>query len=312
VNVISQPSELQTAGAPVCLALGMFDGVHLGHQQVILRTVADARQHQALPVVVTFDRHPNAVVAPDRTPPLIHTLPQRLRALEALGAEVVWLIRFDRAFSEQTGEAFVQRLARDFRPLRSIAVGVEFTFGHRRGGNAELLRLLGERLGFTTHALAPVTWAGKPVSSTRIREAIQAGDLDEASQMLGRRYALAGRVLRGDRLGARLGFPTANLQTNGLVLPPSGVYIARALVRGSPYPAVMNIGYRPTLVEGDSQLRVEAHLLDFSGDLYDKELELSLLRSLRAELRFPSISALQEQIGRDIAAAREHFRAVGG
>jgi riboflavin kinase/FMN adenylyltransferase len=311
VNVITLPSELRSTGTPVCLAIGMFDGVHLGHQEVILRTISDARREQALAVVVTFDRHPNAVVAPERTPPLIYTLPQKLRALEALGADAVWLIRFDRTFSQQPAADFVRRLAEDFGRLRSIAIGNEFTFGHRRGGDAALLHTLGEHHGFVTHALAPVSWAGTPVSSTRIREAIQRGELDEASQLLGRRYAFAGHVVRGDRVGQRLGTPTANTQTNGLVLPPTGVYVTRAIVRGRPHGAVTNIGVRPTVAPAESGLRVETHLLDFDGDLYDKELEVSPLRKLRDELRFPSLEDLQEQVARDITAARQYFQRTG-
>jgi riboflavin kinase / FMN adenylyltransferase len=155
--------------------------------------------------------------------------------------------------------------------------------------------------------MAAVSLDGQVVSSTRIREAVQAGDLDAASQMLGRAYSIAGNVIRGDRLGGQLGFPTANVDVTGLALPPGGVYTAHAIVRGQPHRAVVNIGCRPTLKQPNPELRVEAHLLDFKGELYDEEMELAFIEKLREEKRFPSLDALKEQIGRDVAAARAKF-----
>jgi riboflavin kinase/FMN adenylyltransferase len=307
MNVLHAARDLKADGCKVCVAIGVFDGVHLGHQQVIRQTLAGAEQQEGLAVVVTFDRHPNAVVAPDRVPPLIQSLPQKLRAIAALGAHTAWLIQFDEAFSRQTGEQFVRALARDFGRLHSICVGATFTFGHRRSGNVALLQALGRELGFLVHGLAAVSLDGQPVSSTRIREAIRAGQLDLASQMLGRRYALAGTVTRGDQLGHQLGFPTANLDVSGLVLPPNGVYAAHVLARGRSHRAVLNLGLRPTLASPSAQLRVEVHLLDFSGDLYGQDLEISFVQKLRDEQKFPSLESLKAQIARDVAAARALF-----
>jgi riboflavin kinase/FMN adenylyltransferase len=304
MQLIHQPHELQWARKRVCIGIGVFDGVHLGHQQVIRQTIADARRQDACAMVVTFDRHPNSIVAPERVPALIQSPGQKLRALKELGADVTWLIRFDEEFSQQTGETFVRRLAGDFGQLLSVCVGSEFTFGHRKSGNVDLLRKLGGSLGFNVHGLAAVSLDGQVVSSTRIREAIRAGDFDAAGQMLGRPYALSGVIMAGDQLGRKLGFPTANLDVRGRVLPPRGVYVARVEVRGQAYGAVVNIGVRPTLA-GELQERVEAHLLDFSGDLYGIELELVLSVRLRGEQKFPSLEALAEQIRLDIAAARE-------
>lgn len=306
---ISSPAELPPHARAVCLAIGVFDGVHLGHQQVIRQALQDARAQDALAVVVTFDRHPHAVVAPQRVPPLIYSPSQKLRAIAALGVDVVWVIRFDRDFSEQTGEQFVRRLAGAFTRIYSICVGATFTFGHRRSGNVELLRRLGQELGFAVRGLSAVALDQQVVSSTRIREAIQAGDLHAASQMLGRSYALAGPVIRGDGLGRTLGFPTANLDVAGLALPPFGVYVARAAVGGTSLRAVVNIGVRPTLARGEPRLHVEAHLLDFAGDLYGRELELTFAEKLRDERKFPSPEALRNQIRADISAARELFGA---
>ena len=231
MKVIHAASELEAAPRRVCLAIGVFDGIHLGHQQVIRQTITDARQHQALSIVITFDRHPNSVVAPDRTPPLIYSLPQKLRVIASLGVEATLLIRFDQAFSEQSGERFVRDLVRDFREIHSICVGSSFTFGHRRTGNVALLKNLGQELQFAVRSLAAVSLDGTVVSSTRIREAVRQGDLDAASQMLGRAYSISWPVIKGDQLGGQLGFPTANLDVTGLVLPPDGVYAAHARIQ---------------------------------------------------------------------------------
>ena len=307
MQIIHRPDELPAGARRVCLAIGFFDGVHLGHQQIIRQTVTDARQHEAIPLVITFDRHPNTVVAPGRLPPLIYSLPQKLRAIGSLGAEALWLIHFDKPFSEQTAEDFVRGLARDFAPLLSICVGANFLFGHKRTGNVELLRRLGPDLRFAVHGMAAVSLGGKPVSSTRIRERIAAGDLDAASQMLGRAYSLSGKVVTGDRLGGQLGFPTANLGVDGLALPPGGVYAVHAEVGGHRRRAVLNIGHRPTLQQANPPLRVEAHLLDFQGDLYGQEMEIVFVEKLRDEKKFGSVAALREQIARDIRDAVQKF-----
>lgn len=307
MKIIHAASELQPSGRKVCLAIGFFDGVHLGHQQIIRQTISDARQHDAVGLVVTFDRHPSTVVAPDRVPPLIYSLPQKLRTIESLGADALLLIHFDKAFSEQSGETFIRGLARDLGQIQSLCVGSNFTFGHKRAGNVALLRTLGAELHFIVHGMAAVSLDGKVVSSTRIRETIRTGDLDAASQMLGRAYSFAGKVIRGDQLGRQLGFPTANVDATGLVLPPHGVYTVHATVQGRAHRAVVNIGVRPTLQNPVPQLRVEAHLLDFQGDLYDQEMEITFLEKLRDEKKFASLEALKEQIVRDIAEARTRF-----
>jgi riboflavin kinase/FMN adenylyltransferase len=307
MNILHAARELQPAGRKVCLAIGFFDGVHLGHQQIIRQTLTDARQHEALALVVTFDHHPNTVVAPHRVPPLIYSLPQKLRAIASLGADRLLLLRFDKPFSEQTGDAFIRCLARDLGQVQSLCVGANFLFGHKRTGNVELLKRLGTELKFAVHGLAAVSLDGKAISSTRIRQAVRAGDLDVASQMLGRAYSLAGPVVRGDGLGQQLGFPTANLDTAGLVLPPNGVYAVQAEAAGRRYRCVLNIGHRPTLRSPAPQLRVEAHLIDFAGDLYGQELEVTFVEHLRPEKQFPSLADLRAQIARDILDAQLRF-----
>jgi riboflavin kinase / FMN adenylyltransferase len=307
MRVIKSPAELQPGPKKVCLAIGFFDGVHLGHQQIIRQTVADAELHEALAVVVTFDRHPNTVVAPDRVPPLIYSLPQKLRAIASTGADTTLLLHFDEPFSRQTGEEFVRWLAREFRHLTSICVGSTFTFGHKRSGNVDLLKRMGAEFKFSVHGLAAVSLDEQVVSSTRIREMIRTGQFDLASQMLGRPYALCGLVMKGDQLGRKLGFPTANIDVSALLIPPTGVYAAHAHENGKTHRAVLNIGHRPTIAAATPELRVEAHLLDFKGDLYRKELELSFVAKLRDEEKFPSVDALKAQIASDIQRAVRLF-----
>ena len=307
MQLIRQAAALETNGRKVCLAIGVFDGVHLGHQQIIRQTLADARQHDAIALVVTFDRHPNAVVAPDRTPPLIYPLNQKLRTIETLGADALLLIEFNRAFSEQTGETFIRRLATDLGKLQSICVGADFVFGHQRSGNVALLRQLGAQLGFHVHGMSALSLDGEVVSSTRIRAAIQAANFDAASQMLGRAYSVSGPVKSGDQLGHKLGFPTANLEVTGLALPPDGVYAARSTVDGATHHSVLNIGIRPTIESGKSERRFEVHLLDYAGDLYGKELEVEFVARIRDEMKFASLEALKTQIAEDIAAAARCF-----
>jgi len=304
MKLIRAATELAAGSRKACLAIGVLDGVHLGHQQIIRQTIADARQQGGLALVVTFDRHPNAIVAPGKEPALIYALPQKLRAIESLGADALLMLRFDKAFSEQTGEQFIHSLARDLGKIQSICVGADFVFGHKRSGNVALLKTLGAELGFTVHGIAAVALDGQPASSTRIREAIRAGDFDAASQMLGRAYSVAGKIVHGDQLGHKLGFPTANLDTTGLLLPPNGVYPAHANVGGNGFRAVLNIGCRPTVQSLTPQPRAEVHLLDFSGDLYDQEMEVVFAAKLRDEQKFASLEELKAQITRDISAAR--------
>ena len=305
MKIIRAANELKPGSRKVCLAIGFFDGVHLGHQQIIRQTIADARKHDAVALVLTFDRHPNTVVAPDHVPPLIYPLPQKLHAIESLGADHVLLVRFDKQFSELSGEMFMRGLVRDLGTIQSVCVGADFVFGHKRSGDVALLKKLGGETGFSVHGLAAVSLDGRTVSSTRIREAIRTGNLDVASQMLGRVYAIAGRVTEGDKLGRQMGFPTANLETTGLVLPPNGVYAGLTVVKRKSHRVALNIGIRPTMIPVKPELRVEAHLLDFSGSLYGAELEVEVGEKLREERKFASPSELKVQIARDIAAVSE-------
>ncbi len=307
MKLIHSASELKPDNRKVCLGIGFFDGVHLGHQQIIRQAIADARQRHCVALVITFDQHPNTVVAPARVPQLIYSLPQKLRAIESLGPDATLLIHFNKEFSEKTGETFIRELAGAWSGIQSICVGANFVFGHKRGGNVQLLTRLGSELRFSVHGMAAVSLDGEAVSSTRIRKAIRDGELDLAGQMLGRAYSISGRVVPGDKLGRQIGFPTANLDATRLALPPNGVYSVHAVLRGHIQPAVLNIGTRPTLGHAEPPLRVEAHLLNFSGELYGEELEIIFGEKLRDERKFASVDKLKAQIAKDIERARKTF-----
>lgn len=306
MRVLSDAVPLGDPPSPVCLAIGVFDGVHRGHAAVIGRMLQEARTGGAVSVVVTFDRHPQAVVCPEQAPGMVYPLWRRLEAIRGLGADAALVFPFDAEFSRQTAEQFVQRLVGGFGRLAGVSVGTGFVFGHGRGGDLALLEHLGRAHGFSVVGLPPLEVAGGIVSSTRVRELVASGDFAGAGSLLGRPYALAGEVVVGDRLGRQLGFPTANLEVNGLVLPPSGVYAAVATGPEVRRAAAVNIGRRPTVASGGAPvLRVEAHLLGFDGDLYGRRLELEMGDWLREERAFPSRGALVEQIRGDVAKVAE-------
>ncbi len=302
--IAAQASLLDTGSRPVCAAIGVFDGVHVGHQEVIRQTLEDARLQDALPVIVTFDRHPASVLATRKIPGMIYSLEHKIRVLSQFEPAALLLLHFDLAFSQKSAEVFIEELVRGFGRLNSIRVGTNFRFGHQRSGNLDLLNRLAGKFGYKVHGIPPVMVDGHRVSSTRIREAIEAGQLDPVRNMLGRPYSIFAPVVQGDQLGRKLGFPTVNLDATGLILPPRGVYAARVYAQGVTCEAVLNIGVRPTLELKTPPLRVEAHLLDFQGDLYGKKIETVLVQMLRPEQQFPSLDALKIQIASDIEAAR--------
>jgi riboflavin kinase/FMN adenylyltransferase len=304
MKIIDAAAAFDPGPSGVALAIGVFDGVHLGHQSVIQHARAAAEKTGAMPAVLTFDRHPNAIVFPQNVPPLIYPLAKKMRVIESLGVAATCVIRFDKAFSEISGEDFIRGLVRDAGGLKAICVGKTFQFGRKRSGNVPLLQTLGRELGFAVDPVEDVTLNGDVVSSTRIREAVRGGQFESAGLMLGRPYTLCGAVVAGAGLAQKLGYPTANLNVAGVLVPPSGVYAAVANVGPARYRAAVNIGHRPTVYAAEGGLAVEAHLLDFSGDLYHQEIELTFVRKLREEKKFPHLAALQEQIGRDIAAVR--------
>lgn len=303
-KVFLDPALVPVHGKPICAAIGVFDGVHRGHQKVLDQASADARQVQGKTLVLTFDKHPKEILAPQNAPPMIYPLERRLRVLSAHPVDAILLLRFDEPLSRQPAEDFVRSLAARLGKLHSLSVGANFTFGHKRGGNLHLLKTLGEELGFRAHGVHPAVWKDYPISSTRIRQAIREGDLESAEQMLGRPYSLEGVIVQGDQRGRKLGFPTANLDTGNLVCPPNGVYAVRATVRGQTFPGVLNIGHRPTIQDG-LRLQAEVHLIDFQGDLYGARAQLFFEARIRPERKFSSLEQLKSQVMLDISQARE-------
>jgi riboflavin kinase/FMN adenylyltransferase len=295
--------ELPALGQPLHLALGVFDGVHLGHQAVIAKAVDAAAREGGLAGLLTFDPHPIQVIAPAKAPAsLLETLDHKARVVSALGVRLFIPLCFDAAMAEMEAHEFVERLAA--ATLRTIAVGEDWRFGRGRAGDVSLLRREAEKRGFRLEAVPPVMFDGDRISSTRIRQAIHDGNLDEAARMLGRRYAVSGEVVAGDKLGRQLGFPTANITTGNLQLPPGGVWAVRVShADGRGWDGVANLGTRPTV--GGGKRVLEVHLFDFSGDLYGENLEVTFEKHLRPEMKFPSLEALWEQISEDVTVARK-------
>ncbi len=297
--------ELPELGVPLHLALGVFDGVHIGHQAVIARAVQAAAKDGGLAGMLTFDPHPIRVIAPEKSPTsLLATLHHKAEIVRDLGIQLFIPLHFDATFAAMEAADFIDKLTT--APVATIAVGEDWRFGRNRGGDVPFLRQQAEIHGFRLEAVAPVMLEGDRVSSTRIRQAIRDGNLTDAAHMLGRPYSISGTVVEGRKLGRTIGFPTANCATGDAQLPPDGVWVARAILPdGRSFGGVANLGMRPT-VAGTART-LEVHLFDFSGDLYRQELEIEFGSHLRAELKFPSIEALRTQIHQDAAEARRQI-----
>ena len=287
---------------PSAVALGAFDGIHLGHRAILGTAVALARQGKIRALACTFDRHPMEVLQPDRAPMPITTLEERLELIAGTGIDTTVVIPFTPAVASVEAKAFVQDVLIGTLQAREIVVGFNHRFGRGARGDAQLLESLAAPLGFRAHIVPALLVDGVAVSSSEIRAALQRGDLPNAERLLGRPYSIRGEVVRGAGRGRTLGFPTANVKTERPLGLPVGVYVCRLLVGARQHQAVVNVGYRPTF--GETDLSVEAHVLDFAGDLYDQRVTLTFLRRLREERKFPSVDALKEQIALDVAAAR--------
>src|SRR5207253_2426912 len=305
MQILRSVPELSPLPGPLFLAIGVFDGVHLGHQAVISTSAEHARAENGTPVVVTFDPHPEKVLRPEKAPHLLTATAHKIALIRTLGVRHLLIIAFDKEFAATEPEDFVQQLVEHSKPLREICVGHEWSFGKNRRGNLKLLNEFGGRFDFGVVGIPPVTVNGELVSSTTIRQALEAGDLTKAAAMLGREYTILGTVVRGDDLGKKIGFPTANLSAHNEQFPPNGVYFAEAKLDGVAYPGVVNLGYRPTVSSSKTERILEIHLLDFDRDIYGKDLELRFIRYLRPEKKFENVDALVHQIERDVQQARE-------
>ena len=290
-------------GARVHLALGVFDGVHLGHQAVIAAAVEAARVAGELAGVVTFDPYPIRVLAPQKAPQrLLASLDHKQRILEPLGVDFLLVIPFDRAFAEISAESFVEMLCAG--GAQTIAAGEDWRFGHRQGGDRKLLESMAGEMDFRFIPVPPVMLDGERISSTRIRQAVRDGNLAAAARMLGRPYTVAGRVIEGQKLGRQIGFPTANLQRGEEQYPPDGVWAVRVTLSGGAIQnGVANLGRRPTVQGGSRSL--EVHLFADPGDLYGQVLEVEFAAHLRDEEKFDDVTALKNQIAEDVAKAKD-------
>jgi len=292
--------------------IGNFDGVHLGHRRILETVVARARAISRPSFAITFEPHPMVVLRPDHAPRRIQTLRQKEEAIEAIGIDTLLVIPFTRDFSLTEPEEFVRLLLRERLGASELFIGAHFAFGRGKRGDLALLSRMGAECGFTASAVEEVIADGEPVSSTRIRRALERGAVVEANAMLGRAYELDGLVSRGDRLGHQIGVPTINLEPENELSPADGVYVTEIEIRsfGRKFPSVTNIGSRPTLYE-DYATTIETYVLDFSADVYGEKVRLFFLDRLREERRFPSMMDLKAQIQLDIAATREYFEKRG-
>lgn len=295
------------------LTIGNFDGIHVGHRIILETVITRARALAGEAVLFTFEPHPRKVLMPESPPRLLATLEQKLEILEEIGLDVVILEPFDRAFARIEPEVFVREYIHRRIGPREVYVGYDFHFGRDREGSMRLLTETGPRLGFSVTIIPEVTVGNRDVNSTRIRNLLAEGRVEEAAVLLGRPFGVRGRVVAGDRRGRVLGFPTANLEPQSEILPRAGVYAGRLRLldagepgRGTLAAAVINVGYRPTFQDG-RDLVVEAHLLEFAGDLYGRQVELHFDSLLREEKRFESAEALQAQIRKDVDEARRRL-----
>jgi len=295
---------------PTVLTLGVFDGLHLGHQRIMQTVVERAKTVGAVATAITFDPHPRAVLHPETAPPLLQTLDQRLANFELLGIEQAIVVPFHRDFASQPAEVFLVDIIRDRLHAKEVYLGKGFAFGKDRGGNIDLLHHVADELGFVADEVDEVQIRGLRISSSRIRELLADGRVNLARRMLGRPYGVEGVIIRGNRRGHTIGFPTANLKPHNRVIPKYGVYATATLIDGVWRKGVTNIGVRPTF-ETEAEPSIETYVFDFDGDLYGDVLRVRFLHRIRDERKFNGIGELKAQIEKDTNRARNYFRHQG-
>ena len=294
---------------PVALTIGNFDGVHLGHQALLENLKCEAGTRGLDTAVIVFEPHPREFFAPQQAPTRLTSLREKLEILKGLGVGHVHICRFNREFAALPPEEFVSRILVDGLKARYVLVGDDFRFGAKRAGDFDGLLVYGEKYGFKAEAMHTIEAAGQRASSTAVREALAGGDMAGAAQLLGRPYSISGRVVGGDRLGSKIGYPTANIQLKHNRPPVKGVFAVRVQGLGTPdWPGVANLGTRPS-VHPNGNPTLEVHLFDLERDLYRRHLRVEFLHKLRDEAKFPNFEALVAQIGKDAAQARELLNA---
>ena len=308
MHVVQDAFESSDLPQGAVATVGNFDGVHRGQRAILDRVVERARELGTPAVVVTFDPHPLSVLRPERAPVLLTTARQKEALLREAGISAMLVVQFNRQLAKTPPRRFVSDFLHDRLHVQEVYVGEGFTFGYRREGNLALLQEVGEGLGFRAHGVPELVLGGERISSTRIRTAISEGRVELAHELLGRAYSITGQVVRGDRMGQKLGWPTANLAPDNRLLPADGVYASRVCFPKYPatFDSVTNVGTRPTVYENYQRV-AESHILDFKSDVYGEQLELAFHRRLRDERIFPTVMDLSAQIGRDVDTAREFF-----
>ena len=295
---------------PTVLTLGVFDGLHLGHQLIMQTVVERAAAVEAVPTAITFDPHPRAILHPESAPPLLQTLDQRLANFEVLGIEQAIVIRFSSEFASLPAEDFLADIVHDRLHAKEVYLGKGFAFGKGRGGDIDLLRKMSSELGFVADEVPEVRLRGHRISSSRIRERLSEGRVNLARRMLGRPYGVEGVIIRGNRRGHTVGFPTANLKPHNRVIPRFGVYATATLVDGTWRKSITNIGVRPTF-EKDVEPSIETFIFDFNEELYGDVLRVRFLHRIRDERKFNGIDELKAQIEKDTQRALNYFRHEG-
>ena len=292
------------------LTLGVFDGLHLGHQKIMERVVSRAKQIGAIPTTITFDPHPRSVLYPENSPPLLQTLDQRLANFEVLGIEQTIVIRFDKDFADQNAEEFLRDSVHERLQAKEVYLGKGFAFGKNRAGNIELLRKISTELEFFADEVDEVTLRGQRISSSKIRDLLKHGKVNLARRMLGRPYGVEGQIIHGDRRGRTIGFPTANLKPRNRVVPQFGVYATATLIKDVWRRSITNVGVRPTFEDG-KEPSIESYVFDFDGDLYGDVLRVRFLHRIRDERKFSGIDELKKQIQTDSSRALLYFKRQG-
>lgn len=301
--VVKNINEIKDALTGACLTIGNFDGVHMGHAKLLKSVVERAAANNLLAAAVTFDPHPRRVLVDKKDPPFITLTEQKLELIQDYGIQIAMVLPFTKAMAAMDPEDFVRAYLIEGLAMKDLIIGYDYAFGKGRKGNFELLSLLGEKYGYAVERLDPVIINGAVVSSTRIRDMVQAGEVWDVRPLMNRFYQVRGKVVRGRNRGGRLlGFPTANVAMTDELVPKPGVYAIWVDLDGKIYPGVANIGHNPTF--GNEVLSVEAHILDFSGDIYDRNIRVHFVQRLRSEKKFSGVEELSARIREDIKLGR--------
>ena len=301
-------SRLGDARKRTTVTIGNFDGVHLGHQRILRNLIERSLETDSQSVVLTFFPHPARVLRPQKAPPLLMTLQQRLDSFRDAGVDAALVLKFDEQLAKVSAEDFARRFLADTLRARIVMVGENFRFGHKQAGDVKLLEELGQRWGFGVQIVPPVVENGIVVSSTAVRCAVSEGRAEDAARLLGRPFTLAGEIKPGTGVGRKLVVPTLNLSTEQECLPKNGVYATESVVGGKTYRSATNVGVRPTF--DGHRLAIESHLLDFSENLTSGPMEVRFRKRLRDEQKFSGPEALREQVLRDIADAKAYFASL--